>query len=146
MVEEPWPGVYYVVGDIIPIQIVESKRLVAEENLWLRALGNRLDRGSALKVLEGTAQREDDGDLRAYLYALMRVNQEIMKEVLKMSNAGELTYEELLREVGFIDRWEARGKEEKALEIAKNLLAEGFSVEQTARLAELDLEKVRSLA
>jgi hypothetical protein len=50
-VEEPWPGVYHVVGDIIPIQIIESKRLAAEENLWLRALGNRLDQGSALKVL-----------------------------------------------------------------------------------------------
>jgi predicted transposase YdaD len=88
----------------------------------------------------------------------MRANQEIMKEVLKMSNAGELTYEELLREVGFIDQWEARGKvqgiaigeargeERKALEIAGNMLAGGFSVEQTAQLAGLDLEKVRALA
>jgi hypothetical protein len=73
----------------------------------------------------------------------------VMQEVLRMSNAGEITYEELLREVGFIDRWEAigeaRGKEEKAFEIAGNLLAEGFSVEQTAKLAGLDMEKVRTL-
>jgi hypothetical protein len=145
-VEEIWPGVYHVVGDIIPIQIVESKRLVAEENLWLRALGNRLDKGNALKVLGAAARREDDGDLRAYLYALMRANQRVIREALKMSNAGEMTLEELLREVGFTQRWETRGKEEKALEIAKNLLAEGFSVEQTAKLAGLDPEKVRTLA
>jgi predicted transposase YdaD len=49
-------------------------------------------------------------------------------------------------EVGFTDRWEARGEERKALEIAGNMLAGGFSVEQTAQLTGLDLEKVGSLA
>jgi predicted transposase YdaD len=75
----------------------------------------------------------------------MRANPEIIEEALKMSNVADITFEEALEKAGFRQRWEARAKEEKALEIAKNLLAEGFSVEQTAKLAGLDLEKVRAL-
>jgi predicted transposase YdaD len=107
----------------------------------------------------------------------MRANQEIIEEALKMSDAADIIFEEILRKVGFIQRWEARGeaigeargvaigeakgiaigevrgeaigeargKEEKAREIAKNLLAGGFSVEQTAQLAGLDIEQVRTL-
>jgi hypothetical protein len=140
-VEEPWPGVYHVMGDIISIQIIESKRLAAEDNLWLRALGNRLDRGSALRVIEETARRKGDAELPAYLYVLMRANPGIIEEALKMSDVADITFEEALEKAGFRQRWE----EEKALEIAENLLAEGFSVERTAKLAGLELEKVIAL-
>jgi predicted transposase YdaD len=65
----------------------------------------------------------------------------------------ELEFQKALEEVGFVAKWEARGEAigeaigegRKALEIAKNMLDDGFSVEQTAKLAELDIEKVRAL-
>jgi hypothetical protein len=156
-IEEPWPGIYHVKGDIIPIQIIESKRLVSEEDLWLRGLGNRLDKASALMLVEKAARHEKDADIRAYLYVVIRANPEIIEEAFKMTNV-DITFEEALEKVGLIAKWEARGeargevrgeargKDEKALEIAKNLLNNGFSVEQTAKLAELDIEKVGTLA
>ena len=34
-VEENHPGIYNVKGDIMPIQLIDSRKLSAEENLWL---------------------------------------------------------------------------------------------------------------
>jgi SOS response regulatory protein OraA/RecX len=123
-----------------------SKRLEAGEDLWLRALGNKLDKASALEVVEEAARRSGDADMRSYLYVLMRSNPGIIQEVLKMSDVADITFEEALEQAGFIAKWETRGKEEQAVKIVKNLLANGFSVEQAAKLAEMDIEKVRTLA
>ena len=41
-VEENHPGIYTVKGDIMPIQLIDSRKLSAEENLWLKELDNRL--------------------------------------------------------------------------------------------------------
>ena len=35
-VEENHPGIYNVKGDIMPIQLIDSRKLSAEENLWQR--------------------------------------------------------------------------------------------------------------
>jgi predicted transposase YdaD len=55
------------------------------------------------------------------------------------------SFEEVFTEAGIIPEWKRQGGEEKALEIARNLLSEGLSVEQTAKLATLPVEKVRAL-
>ena len=57
-----------------------------------------------------------------------------------------LSFEELLREVGLLQVWEARAEEKKATEIAQNILIKGFSDEQTAKLSGLDITKVKALS
>jgi hypothetical protein len=39
---ETGPGIYTVSGDILPIQIIDSRRLSADENLWLKNLNKEL--------------------------------------------------------------------------------------------------------
>jgi len=56
------------------------------------------------------------------------------------------TLDEVLEGVGLTAIWEARGREEKALEIVRNMLNSGFPVEQVAALSGLDVEKIRALA
>ncbi|MDR1948622.1 MAG: hypothetical protein LBQ38_04455 [Spirochaetaceae bacterium] len=56
--EEPWSGIYHISGDIIPIQIIESKKL-PEGNLWLRDLTNDLDAGQFNRVLCESSQKEN---------------------------------------------------------------------------------------
>jgi hypothetical protein len=51
-VEETGPGIYTVSGDYLPIQIIETKRLPVEENLWLKSLTNDLEAGAASAILE----------------------------------------------------------------------------------------------
>jgi len=74
----------------------------------------------------------------------------------------ELTLDKVLEKVGFTARMEAkaeargeargvaigkaRGGEEKAVEIARNMLNSGFPAEQAAALSGLDVEKIKGLA
>lgn len=44
LVIEKYPGIYYVEGDLLPVQIVVTSRLAKEESLWLRNLTNKLKR------------------------------------------------------------------------------------------------------
>jgi predicted transposase YdaD len=93
--------------------------------------------------------------------AVLSGNLEKIEEAFRMSDMV-LTMDRLLENVGLTAKWEARGEErgqaigevrgqaigeeKKALEIARNLLGSGFSVEQTAKLAGLAIEKVEALS
>jgi hypothetical protein len=140
-VEETGPGIYTVRGDYLPIQIIETKRLPAEENLWLKSLTNDLERGAARAILEGRKEAAREAPLSAYMDVLMRANPRAFMEALNMANHTE-TFEEVFTEAGIIPQWKEEGKKE----IARNLLAKGWAVEDVAETTELPLEKVRSLA
>ena len=57
-----------------------------------------------------------------------------------------LTLDKVFEEVGLVAKWEAKGEEKKAIEIAKNMLRNGISPEKTAALSGLDIDKVKSLS
>jgi hypothetical protein len=155
-VEETGPGIYTVRGDYLPIQIIETKRLSAEENLWLKSLTDDLEGGAARAILEARKAAAQKAPLSAYLDVLLRANSEAFLEALNMAN-GTRTFEEVFTEAGIIPQWIERGmqqgmqrgmqqgKEEKALVIARNLLTKGWAAEEVAETTELPLEKVRSL-
>ncbi|MCL2602555.1 MAG: hypothetical protein FWD91_07045 [Treponema sp.] len=151
--EESAPGVYTIKGDVLPIQIIDSRKLSAAENLWLEGLDNALDPQRMSRVTEEIARQGKAAQIKAYLNAIVRANAEILLEVLKMSTS-ELTLEKVFEEAGLIEKWEARGEAKglergeasKANEIARNMLESGFPVEQVAQLAGLSLEQVHSIA
>ncbi|MDR1278884.1 MAG: hypothetical protein LBK02_09040, partial [Treponema sp.] len=155
-VEETGPGIYTVSGDYLPIQIIETKRLPAGENLWLKSLTNDLEPGAASAILEGRKAAAREAPLSAYMDVLLRANSEAFLEALNMAN-GTRTFEEVFTEAGIIPQWIDRGieqgiergieqgEEKKALAIARNLLAKGWAVEDVAETTDLPLEKVRSL-
>ncbi|MDR2661428.1 MAG: hypothetical protein LBC31_00360 [Treponema sp.] len=144
-VEETGPGIYTVSGDYLPIQIIETKRLSAEENLWLKSLTNDLESGAASAILE--AGEAAAGELSAYLDVLLRTNPKAFLEVQTVSRKP--TFEEVFTEAGLLPKWIEQGKQEgeekKALAIARNLLAKGWAAEDVAETTELPVEKVRSL-
>ncbi|AEF84669.1 hypothetical protein TREPR_3179 [Treponema primitia ZAS-2] len=140
-IEEPWPGIHLVQGDYLPIQIIESKKLSPRENLWLKSLSDDLETEEAHAIL-----REDvtqDIGLDAYLQILYQANSKSFWEATEMPKKE--TFEEFFTKVGLIPEWLERGREQGAIKIAQNLLKEGMSVEKTAKIAELPVEKVRSL-
>jgi hypothetical protein len=167
-VEETGPGIYTVSGDYLPIQIIETKRLPAGENLWLKSLTNDLEGGAARAILEGRKEATREVPLSAYMDVLLRANPEAFMEAWNMANSTR-TFEEVFTEAGIIPQWIERGieqglergieqglergieqgieqgKEEKALAIARNLLAKGWTVKDVAETTDLSLEKVRSL-
>jgi phosphoribosylglycinamide formyltransferase-1 len=152
-VEEKWPGVYYIEGDILPIQIINNRMLSAEENIWLKNLYNKLEVHEMRQVTDEIAKLGKAARIKAYLNVISKANKESLLEVLKMSDTT-LTLDKIFEEVGLAAIWEARaeargkamGEENKAVEIAQNMLRHGLSIEETAEISGLDVSKVRALS
>jgi hypothetical protein len=147
-VAEKWPGVYIVSGDILPIQIIDSRKLSADENIWLRDLHNRLDAHEYRRITSEAARYGEQSKLGAYLNVITRANKDTLEEVLKMSRSTK-TLDQIFEETGFAARWEARGKvegEEKGrAEIARNMVSMGLPFETIVSATQLDPEKIRAL-
>ena len=127
------------------IQVIDTRRLSSEENLWLRDLDNRLDAAETGRITAEIYKLGKAARIGAYLYAIMRANAKSFKEAMEMSETA-ITFDQLMEEVGMAAKWEARAEKKKAREIAKNLLGNGFSLEQTAQLCGLDIADVRELS
>jgi len=161
-VEETGDGIYNISGDILPIQIIDNRRLSVEENRWLKSLSNRLGVSEFNRMSIEISRVEKATQIAAYLDVIMRANAKTLKEVIKMS---DITLEQVFEEVGWIAKWEARGEakgeargkaegkaegeargEELAtLKIAKNMIDQGFSFETIVSITQLDPEKVKEL-
>jgi len=155
-VEESSSGVYTVIGDILPIQIIDSRRLSTDENLWLRDLCHGLDAHEMAAFLEEVARRGKTARIGAYLDVIIRANNDSTLEVRKMRKA-QLSPVELFKKAGWTAEWEAMGeakgeargmelgKEMEALSIAKKMLSSGFPLETVVSITDLDPEIVRGL-
>jgi predicted transposase YdaD len=80
-------------------------------------------------------------------------NFEVMEEVSRMSDTTTV-YGKTLENAGYVTRkmilakieGKTEGEEQKALEIARNALAQGLSIETVAAITTLDIEKVRGIS
>jgi hypothetical protein len=134
---EASPGIYIITGYPMDIQVIESKKLPQEENLWLRGLAADLNAEAAGTILEESRKRGRWADLAAYLYALLNANAETIEEVYRMAN-GKLTLGEVLEEVGLTAEWEKRGEargEKNGWEKAIELLKQGYTLEQLEQMS-----------
>ena len=160
-VEERCPGIYTVDGDIMPIQLIDSRKLSAEENLWLKELDNRLTALQIRRLAEEIRRYGNAAAIAAYIDAVMRANSKSVEEMYKMSEST-LTLEELLVKVGAAARIEAKaeargegrgeargvakGKAEGKEEVARNALSRGLSPEMIRDITGLDLEAIRAMS
>jgi hypothetical protein len=152
-IEKTGSGIYSIKGDILPIQIIDSRELSVEENNWLKDLDNKLGTSEIRRVRDTIFQQGKDARIKAYLNAIVRANKESVMEAIKMSDYGPITgveaFDEILVESGYMEdlvaRLEAKLEAELLMEIARNMLKEGLSEDQTARLSGLELDKVKAL-
>ena len=143
-VEETRPGIYTVEGDILPVQIIDSRKLSVEENLWLKDLDNRLKAEDIDLLAAEIYQKREVAKVYAYFNVIAKANYEAMEEAINMSNAAK-SLDEVLERTGFTARAEAKAEERKALDIARNLVDMGFPLETVASATKLDLEKVKPM-
>ncbi|MDR2717379.1 MAG: hypothetical protein LBB89_04860 [Treponema sp.] len=144
-VAETGAGIYNISGDILPIQVIDSRKLSADENLWLKSLSNEHDRFTIDWIDKEINKKGKIVRLQAYLYAIISANPEAVKEAIKMGNK----FDEVIEETGLAAKWEARGKaegeERKAFSIAQNMVKLGLPVETVISATQIDPEKVRTL-
>jgi hypothetical protein len=144
---EMWSGgIYRVEGDIIPIQVIDSRGLSAGENLWLRGLCGGLEIGLAMDILKEGREKIKKVPLEAYMQVVLNANAGIFLEAGKMGN-GTLTFDDVLVELGYTARWEEEGREkgrEEGLEKSVKLLeAYGMKPEQIIAALRLTPEQAR---
>ena len=133
-------GINYIIGGIVPIQILESKRLSPDSNLFLRNLHSNLSSKDMLSTIQAYKKQKPLDDKNVYLDRLIRANLVAFKEAMKMSEAVKEIILETAEENGWLDdKFVDRKK------IAKKLLLRGRSAEEVAEDTDLPVETVREL-
>ena len=151
-IEKTTPGIYTVHGDYIPMQIIESKKLSENDNLWLKSLTKDLEVESANAILDAREKCAGKAQMGAYLDLLTRANPDIFLEAQTMAvkTKPRRTFEEVFTEAGLIPEWIERGrvegKAEGKTEVARNLFSMGMPIEDIAKAVQMPIEEINALA
>ena len=143
-VEENNPGIYTVIGDILPIQLIDNRKLSAYENLWLKSLNNSLNPLDVLRISEKADRLDKTARINAYMDVIAKANYKAIEEVIKMNKPAKSLDEVLVRS-GFVARVESRTRESTTIDIAKNLVKLGLPLETIITATKLESEKVKEL-
>jgi hypothetical protein len=140
-VTESAPGIYHITGYPVTIQAIEGRKLLFEENLWLKGLAKDLNPAAAGSILKAGLRKDKRTELGAYLYALMTANLKVIQEVVAMGGEA-LAFDKWVEEMGWAARWRAEGKAEGEARGKKNawkeaidLLKQGHTVEDLERMS-----------
>ena len=145
-IEEVNPGIYYVKGDTFAVQIIESKKLTAEENVFLKNLRSSLTQKDMQEVFEAYRKYDSLEKVNTYLNRILDANQSVLKEVLAMSSAAvrQIIFEHFEKD-GTMDKILERGQEKKASDAAIKMLRKGYTPDEVADNLDMPLEWVQSL-
>ena len=153
------PGIYTISGDILPIQIIDSRQLSTEENLWLKNLRGKLRYTAITRIGKEIDRQEEAAHIAAYWNAILYANPAAIKEAIEMGKYSKL--DRVFIETGLAAKWEAEGEargeargeakgrfegeQQKAFGIAQNMVKLGLPIETVIYATELDPEKVKTL-
>jgi hypothetical protein len=140
---ETGAGITIIEGGMLPIQIIERRKLSAKEDLWLANLDKNLSFESMKAVIDEARKVPKGAPINAYLYMLVMANAIRAREVKRMSDLA--IFEEVFAGTGLFERVRDQGEEKKALEMArimkgnneppnKIMLYTGLSEQQIAAL------------
>lgn len=107
-------GIYYVEGDIFPIQILVTSRLSKEKNLWLSSLTDQIERDRIQKLMEIYLKNRNNPLYKSVMTIIANANKNKFKEESNVKSADEILVE-ICKEV----------KEEKINALNRTLIEEG---------------------
>jgi hypothetical protein len=155
-IAETAKGIYTISGDVMPIQVIESRKLPAEENIWLKSLRGGLNDTEREQINTEIARQDKNAQIDAYVQVLAKANPKIIEESF-MGKKASLTFEQALENVGLTAKWEARakaegeargrtkGKAEGVFAVARNMVNMGLPLETVVSATQLEPEKVKPL-
>lgn len=134
-VESADDGIYYLLGDAIPIQLIVVPALSKENNYWLNNLRNDLKSGGEIRRFIELYEKNKNSKLyQALADTIMRANWEEVKEERKMCEALKELFADDLRESELKGR--NAGKIEGKIELVIKKYGKGCTVEETAEMLE----------
>jgi hypothetical protein len=149
-VAETTEGIYTVNGDRLPIQIIDSRKLSAEENLWLKSLSDNLNSLEIVRISEEIARQKKGAQIAAYLNVIKDANTESIQEAIEMGQRKQkLTFDQVIENTGLGAKWEARGEArgeaKEKVEIARKMRAIGRPKPEIAEITGLSPEAIEKL-
>lgn len=151
-VEKQEAGLYYLLGDSFPIQLVIVKELSKEENYWLQNLRCNLKTGEEIQeVVRRYEQLKHKAYYSDVMNLIVRANQKQMEEEKNMCEALNELFAEELKEADLRGRKEGRkegrsvGQIEKLKELVQKKLAKNQSIEKIADDLVEDVEVIRKI-
>mgnify|MGYP001044686414 CR=1 FL=1 len=86
LVSSPYPGIYYIEGNVLfPTQIVVTKELEEESHIWLGALSERMKKQSMarlLKSVESLTEKADKEFADSVLEVSIGANKQVIEELM----------------------------------------------------------------
>ena len=132
-------GIYYLIGDAIPMQLLITQELTQEENFWPKNLRIDLKAGREIQnIVAKYEQNRHSKDYAAVMDLITRANWKEMEADRKMCDALRELFAEELKE-------ENEKGMERGIHLAKiifKLSAQGSSDEEIAEKCDLPLEQV----
>lgn len=149
-VEKHGPGIYYLKGDPIPMQLLIVKELSKAENYWLQILRTDLKAGPEIRELMTNYEKNKKSkDCVAVMNLIARANWKQMEVEKKMCDALKELFAEELKEA------DSRGRSEgmrqgltQGIQLTKRVLqlsAQGDSPEMIADKCNVSLEQVKKI-
>ena len=143
------PGIYYIAGDMFPMQILVTSELLEASNLWLRNLTNDLKDISSVERLTNEYEKNMENSLySSVMEIVVRANEDKFREVKKMCQAlKELfreEFEEKLQE-GFnigVSQGISQGISQKEETLIQKKILKNKSLEQIADELESTVEDI----
>ena len=147
-VEQEDSGIYYPIGDAIPIQLVIVPKLSKEHNYWLNNLRNDLKAGSEIKnFIESYSKNKNSKLYQALADAVMRANWEKLKEGSNMCEALKELFADDFKESELKGRNAGRteGAASKIIEKVIKKHQKGYTAEDTADMLEEPVSRIRQI-
>lgn len=81
-------GIYYIIGDIFPIQIIVTSKLTKEKNFWLKNLTDDIRDSATVQEITAEYKKNHKSKLhRSVMNVIVRANRESFKEDNEMCEA-----------------------------------------------------------
>ena len=151
-VENMESGIYYLMGDAIPMQLIIVPRLSKTNNYWLNNLRNDLKSGGEIRnFIEKYGENKNSKLYQALADTIMRANWQELKEERKMCEALRELFADDLRESREEGIMEGRnvgkreGEASKVIEIVIKKYKKGCSVKETADMLEEPINLMRQI-
>ena len=151
-VEQEDSGIYYLIGDAIPIQLVIVPKLSKEHNYWLNNLRNDLKAGSEIKnFIENYGKNKNSKLYQSLADAVMRANWEKLKEGSNMCEAlKELMAEEFQEQEELVtkrvtEEVTAQVTEQVTEEFIRTLFKHITDADKLAELLNLPVEQINKV-
>lgn len=80
-IENPEEGIYYVIGDMIPIQILVTGRMSPKKNLWLYSLTDSLNEADVRrKLIDDYSENKENHLYQSAMEIIVKANETQFKE------------------------------------------------------------------